>query len=158
MRKLIFTILGITILTQSIFACEISENSTFKKVIDMRNNAQIKLNLTPEQEQKRQQLNAAYNPKFYSIIREIDKLTLRLGNGEIYTMEQIDDIKDAFEIKQQELFTLNQEYEKNFKSNLTLSQRIKYSHLKRQNRRILKKELKEEIKKQKATSLTGSKV
>ncbi|MCM1010547.1 MAG: hypothetical protein NC390_06700 [Fusobacterium sp.] len=145
MRKFIFTILGITILTQSSLACEISEDSTFKKVLDMRNTAQIKLNLTPEQEQKRQQINSNYNPKFYSIIREIDQLSLRLGNGEIYTIEQINDIKDAFEIKENELFTLNQEYEKEFKSNLTLSQRIYYSHLKRQNRRILKKELNEEI-------------
>ncbi len=149
MKKIIFTIFAITVLTQSVFACELSDNSTFKKVIDMRNNAQIKLNLTPEQEQKRQQINAEYSPKFCSIIKEIDQMTFRLGSGDIYTIEQVNTIKRDFEVKEEELFKINQEYENKFKSNLTFSQRIRYAHFKRQNRAILKKELKEEINKQK---------
>lgn len=135
--------------SQLAIGCETSNDLTYERILKLRSDIQEQLNLSQKQAQRRIEINTIYYPMINSKFIEIDEQIRKINNlvqSENCTIEQVDIIKKDFKLIEAELSEINKQYENEFKATLTLKQKIKYSKLKRQNRKILKKELREKIK------------
>lgn len=150
MKKIFFLIaLSFIFTSQLVIASETPDDITYKQVLKLRSDIQEQLNFSEKQAQKRAELNAIYYPKINSKFEQIDEQIQKINNlvqSENCTIEQVDIIKKDFKLIETELSEINRQYEHEFRATLSLKQKVKYSKLKRQNRKILKKELKEKIK------------
>lgn len=129
--------------------------NTLERVMDMRNSVQERLNLSSSQEEVRKEINTNFRKEIEPQINKIDVYVNRIANianSDDISREKIDSVRKEFEATETELSDINQKYEKEFRRILTPSQKIKYVIYKKQARTVLRKEIKEEIKRQRSVN------